>query len=80
MISPLTVPSTVVNAMAEMIANSSSPKLRASSGAAMLLLVTSIGPAGHRAQAQEQRQHVEEADAAMPTTVLLRAAAWSLTV
>ena len=39
MISPLTVPSTVVNAIAEMIANSSSPKLLASSGAAMLLSV-----------------------------------------
>ena len=36
-IRPLTVPKTVVNAIAEMIANSSSPNSRASSGAAMLL-------------------------------------------
>ena len=36
-IRPLTVPSTVAKAMAEMMANSSSPKERASSGADMLL-------------------------------------------
>ena len=44
MIRPLTVPSTVVNAIAEMMANSSSLKLLASSGAAMLVLVTSSAP------------------------------------
>ena len=44
MIRPLTVPSTVVKAIAEMIANSSSLKLLASSGAAMLVLVTSRAP------------------------------------
>ena len=43
-IRPLTVPRTVVNATAEMTANGKSPKLRASSGAAMLLLVTSSAP------------------------------------
>ena len=43
-ISPLTVPSTVVNAIAEMIANSHSLMLLASSGAAMLLFVTSSEP------------------------------------
>ena len=80
MIRPLTVPSTVVNAMAEMIANSSSLKLLASSGAAMLVLVDVERAAGHRAEAEEQREHVEEADAAMPTTVLLRTADSSLTV
>ena len=44
MIRPLTVPRTVVKAIAEMIAKSHSLKLRASSGAAMLLLVTSSAP------------------------------------
>ena len=44
MIRPLTVPSTVVNAMAEMIANSHGLKLFAKSGAAMLLFVTSKAP------------------------------------
>ena len=67
--------------MAEITANGSSPKLFASSGAAMLLFVRVERAAGHRPEAEEQRQHVEEADAAaMPTTVLLRAAAWSFTV
>ena len=43
-ISPLTVPSTVVNAIAEMIANGSSPNVLASSGADMLESVGSSAP------------------------------------
>ena len=43
-ISPLTVPSTVAKAMAEMIAKRSSPKDRASSGADMLLSAGLITP------------------------------------
>ena len=44
MIRPLTVPRTVVKAMAEIIANNVSLMLRANNGAAILLLVTSIDP------------------------------------
>ena len=44
MMRPLTVPSTVVNAMAEITANGNSPKLFASNGADMLELVTSKLP------------------------------------
>ena len=44
MIRPLTVPSTVVKATAEITANGSSPKVRARSGAAMFELVTSSAP------------------------------------
>ncbi len=43
-IRPLTVPSTVANAMAEMTANRKLPKERASSGAAMLLSAGFITP------------------------------------
>ena len=44
MIRPLTVPSTVVNAIAEITANGNSPNERANSGAAMLESVTSSVP------------------------------------
>ena len=61
-IKPLTVPRTVAKAMAEMIAKSSSPKERASSGAAMLLSAGLITAVGHGAQPHEEGQDVEEAN------------------
>ena len=57
------MPSTVVNAIAEMMANNSSLKLRANSGAAILVSVVVERAARHRAQAHVQREHVKEADA-----------------
>jgi hypothetical protein len=53
MIKPLTVPSTVVNAMAEMIANGHVASRRRRIERA----------AGHRAEAEIERQDIEEPDA-----------------
>ncbi len=79
-ISPLTVPSTVVNAIAEMIANSSSLKLRAKSGAAKFVSVSVERAARHRAQAHVQREHIKEADAGDANDGALAADASSFTV
>ena len=62
MMRPLTVPSTVAKAMAEIIANRNVPNASASNGADMLLSAGLMVPLDHGAKPQEERQYVEETD------------------